>query len=68
MTKSHNLRCNMRQCLLSGIFFLLFLNFLFPICSFCRFRLFNIVVYQLLTNNQQVFKKKIMIKQPSVQL
>ena len=34
---------------------------MFPICSFCRFWLFNIVVYQLLTNNQQVLKKKIMI-------
>ena len=37
-----------------------FLKFLFPICSFCRFWLFNIVVYQLLTNNQQVFKKYIL--------
>ena len=53
--------------LLSGIFFLLFSICLFPVCSFCRFRLFNITVYQLLMNNQQVFKKKIMMmvgKQP----
>ena len=47
--------------LLSGIFFLLFSICLFPVCSFCRFRLFNITVYQLLTNNQQIFKKNIMI-------
>ena len=34
---------------------------LFPICSFCPFCLFNIVVYQSLTKNQQIFKKKIMM-------
>jgi hypothetical protein len=45
----------------ADVFILKFLKFLFPICSFCRFWLFNIVVYQLLTNNQQVFKKKIMM-------
>ena len=47
--------------LLSGIFFLLFSICLFPVCSFCRFCLFNNAVYQLLMNNQQVFKKKIMM-------
>ncbi len=47
--------------LLSGIFFLLFSICLFPVCSFCRFRLFNITVYQLLTKIWQDLKKKIMI-------
>ena len=47
--------------LLSGIFFLLFSICLFPVCSFCRFCLFNMAVYQLLMNNQQIFKKKIMM-------
>ena len=37
-----------------------FLKFLFPICSFCRFRLFNVSVYQPLANNQQILKNKIM--------
>ena len=43
------------------IFLLLFSIFLFPICSFCRFQLYDIIVYRPLTNNQQILKKKIMI-------
>jgi hypothetical protein len=37
------------------------LKFLFPICSFCRFRFFNVSVYQPLANNQQILKKSIMM-------
>ena len=33
---------------------------MFPVCFFCRFYLFNIAVYQSLTSNQQILKKKIM--------
>ena len=47
--------------LLSGIFFLLFSNSLFPICSFCDFGIQIVIGYQTLTNNQQVLKKKIMM-------
>ncbi len=35
-----------------------FLKFLFPICFFYRFCLFNIAVYQLLMSNQQVFQEE----------
>ena len=50
-----------REDLLSGIFFLLFSKFLFPVCFFCGLCLFNIAVYQLFMSNQQIFKKKIMM-------
>ena len=49
--------------LLSGIFFLLFSTFLFPVCSFCDYTTQIVTGYQVLTSNQLFFKKSIMITQ-----